>query len=507
MWPLILVLIAALHCPVKAFNLSPTANYVFQYPADQRTFLPQLRSSYFGYAINLRTDGLLVSAPRAQTTLELQRKLNETGAIYKCPLVSTSPCVPFVFDKEGNVEADRHFGYYQSRRKQEQWLGMAMDGGSSPNDKLVVCAPKMITPVQSEHFLLHGACYISMSGTAGSKLIEPPVELAPLRDSGLQVLNVDGGKLFYMYGEMGLSAHISENNEEVLIGAPGVYTWKGTVVLHRPRKGGDPGGLSKRDSSKLGRAVDHPGLIEYETHIPRPNLWNQSDDSYFGFAVASGYFGGPQTTELLYAASAPQASQTGEVYVFDVVDYSANLPGIKTIKKLAVLAGSQMGEYFGYTILAQDFNNDGYVDLVVGAPFHSNDGYLEHGCVYYYQNQGHFDFELKAVLSGSKEVGGRFGMSLGRIGDLDNDGYQDLAVGAPFENDGAVYIFSGSAEGLRAKYIQKISAPPRSAATGGGATAEEDQSEATAMFGMSISRGVDVDGNAYNGKINRRLFA
>lgn len=507
MWSLfvtLFVLIATLHSGVETFNLSPVPNYVFQYPADQRTFLPQTRSSYFGYSMNLRTDGLMVSAPRAQTTLELQRKLNETGAIYKCPLNgSSTTCAPYVFDNAGNVEGGKVFGHYQSRRKQEQWLGMAMDGKSSPNDKFVVCAPKMITPL-TEHYLLHGVCYISMSGTPATKLPDPPVELAPLREANLQVLDIDGNKLFYMYGEMGLSVHVSENNEEIIIGAPGVFTWKGTIVLYRPRKGGDPGGLSKRDSSmSIRRSVDHPVVIEYETHVPRPNLWNQSDDSYFGFAVTSGYFGGPDKSQLLYAASAPQALQTGEVYVFDIVDYSANLPGVKTIKKLATLSGTQMGEYFGYTILAHDFNNDGFVDLVVGAPFHSYDSYMEHGCVYYYQNMGHFDFQLKAVLSGSKELGGRFGMSLGRIGDLDNDGYQDVAVGAPFENDGAVYIFSGSADGLRAKYIQKISAPVRPTEPG---AAEEDQSQVPAMFGMSITRGVDVDGNAYNGEIKKGIL-
>ncbi len=42
--------------------------------------------------------------------------------------------------------------------------------------------------------------------------------------------------------------------------------------------------------------------------------------------------------------------------------------------------------------------------------------------------------------------GARFGGALGRLGDIDGDGFQEFAVGAPFENEGkgAVYVYRGS---------------------------------------------------------------
>lgn len=70
-------------------------------------------------------------------------------------------------------------------------------------------------------------------------------------------------------------------------------------------------------------------------------------------------------------------------------------------------------------------------------------------------------------------------MALGKIGDVNNDGYNDLAVAAPFEEDGAVYIFHGSENGLLEVYTQKI------------------KQSKTSMFGYSISRGVDIDGNGF----------
>ena len=38
----------------------------------------------------------------------------------------------------------------------------------------------------------------------------------------------------------------------------------------------------------------------------------------------------------------------------------------------------------------------------------------------------------------------RFGSAIVNLGDLQNDGFEDFAVGAPFEGNGVVYIYRGS---------------------------------------------------------------
>jgi hypothetical protein len=64
------------------------------------------------------------------------------------------------------------------------------------------------------------------------------------------------------------------------------------------------------------------------------------------------------------------------------------------------------------------------------------------------------------------------------------DGYNDIAISAPSEGQGVVYIYLGGPRRLSTKPYQKILAPVA-------------PSTQPSLFGTSISRGVDVDGNSF----------
>lgn len=127
---------------------------------------------------------------------------------------------------------------------------------------------------------------------------------------------------------------------------------------------------------------------------------------------------------------------------------------------ISILNGSQPGEYFGASLATIDLNGDGYDDLIVGAPFYSNctnsEIKYDTGAVYvYFQERAHpcdptFESTHVKNLYG-ETTSGRFGSAISGIADTDNDGFNELAVGAPYENDGAgaVYIYQGCKEGLR----------------------------------------------------------
>lgn len=83
---------------------------------------------------------VIVGAPQAQSTLESQRKINESGAIFKCNLNSNNaePCAPFLFDGFGNTQGENNAYTYNSEKKDHQWLGMAMDGNEFDSERMVV---------------------------------------------------------------------------------------------------------------------------------------------------------------------------------------------------------------------------------------------------------------------------------------------------------------------------------------------------------------------------------
>ena len=92
-------------------------------------------------------------------------------------------------------------------------------------------------------------------------------------------------------------------------------------------------------------------------------------------------------------------------------------------------------------------------------------------------------FRQWTILDGST-IGGRFGLSLAKLGDLDRDGYDDLAVGAPYDQQGgSVFIFRGGPNGIDEKPSQII--------------AGKDVDPRLQGFGYSLSGNVDLDGNGY----------
>lgn len=366
-----------------------------------------------------------------------------------------------------------------------------MDGLSSDDSKFVVCAPKLKANLiaykdnMDDHYLLHGACYWTLSENENTKVNK----IASLRSRDMQVRKADDGNhnIYHnMYGEQGFSVHITENSEEILMGAPGIYNWKGSVIRYRPRYRRQ---INSTKAGQLDKNNKNNNRIEYVTDVINPFITDLpgslSDDSYLGYAVTSAYFAGGESYRLLYAASAPQA---GKVFIFDFIDKQNNFRTDKTMKIYRQFESQQMGEYFGYCLLADDINNDGYPDLLIGAPMHSKNSYFESGAVYVYLNTGKLSFELQVSLTSDYLFGGRFGTSMSKLGDINDDGYNDVAIGAPMEGNGAVYIFNGAPHGLSTKPSQKL-LPLGS---------QIPNTFPGLMFGHALSTAVDIDGNGYN---------
>ncbi|XP_046746499.1 integrin alpha-PS2-like, partial [Diprion similis] len=146
--------------------------------------------------------------------------------------------------------------------------------------------------------------------------------------------------------------------------------------------------------------------------------------------------------------------------------------------------GSVLGEYFGASLATGDFDNDGLDDIAVGAPHW---GEVDYGRVYTFYGNNKGVFREGLMLQGTSEYG-QFGYTLA-ASDLDGDGYADLVVGAPWEASGAVYVFYGQREfGTKegcTPIKQRIS------------PSEFKSSVTIQRFGFSLALPVDVDNNGY----------
>jgi len=100
---------------------------------------------------------------------------------------------------------------------------------------------------------------------------------------------------------------------------------------------------------------------------------------------------------------------------------------------------------------ALDVNNDGYADLAVGAP--GNEGSPRGRVHVYFGGASGLATTPSLTLQPPAEVVGNYGVAVCEAGDLDGDGYNELAVAAtvtPVEGgpSGRVYVYAGGASGL-----------------------------------------------------------
>ena len=114
---------------------------------------------------------------------------------------------------------------------------------------------------------------------------------------------------------------------------------------------------------------------------------------------------------------------------------------------------SDRGVRFGSAVSgAGDVNDDGYDDIIVGAYRYKND-LTEEGAVFLFLGSPDGLSPQPDWVFESDIVGAQFGYSVDAAGDVNRDGYDDIIVGARWytfgeTNEGAAYLFYGTSDGL-----------------------------------------------------------
>uniref|UniRef100_A0A669E8Z6 Integrin subunit alpha 5 n=1 Tax=Oreochromis niloticus TaxID=8128 RepID=A0A669E8Z6_ORENI len=390
---------------------------------------------------------ILIGAPKANTS---QPNVTEGGAVYMCPW-SQNNCTIISFDKQG----DRYFYINdvntQVEFKSHQWFGATVRAHGS---SVLACAPRYYW--RTEHDIpfsdVTGTCYLAVDN------LKRFVEFAPCRTER-------HGPAGQGYCQGGFSADFTK--------------------IHMPH---DPlllvcseGQLISATTEEIVKAY-YPAyfLLSVAGQIQTRQVQGSYDDSYLGYSVASGEFSGDGEED--FVTGVPKGLMLyGLVSILNGSD----------LKSLLNLTGEQMGSYFGYAVATTDINNDGLDDLVVGAPLfmhRGSNGRLEElGKVYVYLQRGPLELEPSQSHLLGLQAFSRFGTSLAPLGDLNQDGFNDMAIGCPYGGDdqqGSVFIYNGHVGGLKDTPTQTLSG-------------QWAFSSFPASFGFTVRGNKDLDQNGY----------
>ena len=194
-------------------------------------------------------------------------------------------------------------------------------------------------------------------------------------------------------------------------------------------------------------------------HRGWPAIGGLGPNSCFGFALAAGNFNGDAYDDL--AVGAPGKSGVNILYGSSTGFISPS-PAPQFVDQDSWMLGTISEPYdidrFGHALAAGDINGDGYDDLAIGAPEEDINGlHYDEGVVHVLYGDsigltgaGKELFHQKlSTVPGWAEPQDGFGSALA-IGDINGDGYSDLAIGVSGENSyaGMVHVFYGSSGGI-----------------------------------------------------------
>ena len=335
-----------------------------------------------------------------------------------------------------------------------------------------------------------GLCYI----------LEPDLSLPPnknigannilvvreaLRGKKLKVIKDFDNHLRYGVCQVGTAVswtkptNTSQDHEDyALFGAPGCFNWRGNLLGQRT------GSISKYQ-----QALGEEDNARYTKH------------GHLGLAVTSGLF---FDREQQFVTGAPHVNRgdagTGEIYFYTLNRKSDKLE----INDQRTLSGGSFGGGYGFSLATLDANGDDQDDLLVSAPFSDNSG--RGGSVFVYLNQGSSLQQESYVEIRGDGPEGQFGLAVTSVGDINKDGFDDFAVGSPYQGAGVVYLFLGGVDGvsrhkagslwLKAEEVSSQVIRAEDFLAPGHLPVPPD----FASFGSSLSGGMDLDDNDYPGE-------
>jgi hypothetical protein len=261
-----------------------------------------------------------------------------------------------------------------------------------------------------------------------------------------------------------------------------------------------------------------------QASAPDDQLWSQDSPEvldlaepgdWFGWSVAAGDFNADGFADLAVGVPLENVGPVGDAGAVHVLYgspsglqasapddqlWSQNSPGVEDI--------AERGDEFGWSVAAGDFNGDGFADLGVGARLEDIGDVVDAGAVQvlYGSPSGLQasapDDQLwsqdSPEVEDSAEGADQYGFAVA-AGDFNNETFDDLAVGVPYEDlegashrrdAGGVHILYGSVGGLQA-------VSPADQYWMQGLNGVQDRAEVDDLLGWATSAG-DFNGDGFD---------
>lgn len=196
----------------------------------------------------------------------------------------------------------------------------------------------------------------------------------------------------------------------------------------------------------------YPIVIDPVASVPSTTILGPISLSQFGRAVSgAGDLNGDGYSDVVIGAPNGAAGENNEGLAYV---YYGSATGVGTVPNV-VLQSNQVNAFFGYSVsTAGDVNGDGFSDLLIGAQnWESVAAEAQEGAVFVFHGSATGIGTVPNTVLESNVTLTYMGFSVACAGDINNDGFSDIIAGAPYANfpsslEGAAYVFLGSAAGV-----------------------------------------------------------
>jgi hypothetical protein len=192
-----------------------------------------------------------------------------------------------------------------------------------------------------------------------------------------------------------------------------------------------------------------PKKGDYSVDNAEIKIYGTAANDHFGWDVAGVGDVNGTYADVLIGAPGNTSTVAGKAYLFTGWTLKNDLDGELLASNADVtINGESNGDRFGNSVSgAGNVDQAGYNDLMIGAYLQDNNAKTNNGRVYIFYGDGSIPTSAGSadrIINGtfSNEL---FGFSVSSAGDMDNDNFDDIVIGAPGANgsQGRAYILGG----------------------------------------------------------------